>query len=238
MFIKIIAFALTALALATSPAYADEADIKKAVATLYGSNVKVSAVRKAEALGLYEVQIGSDILYADEKGSYFIQGDIIDVHAHLNLTDARRNKLAQIKFSDLPLELAMKTVRGNGKRVFATFEDPNCGYCKKLAKEIVGITDFTMYTFMVPILSPDSSEKTKAIWCSADRIKTWNEWMVNGVPPTAGTCAAPIDKVLALGQKLNVRGTPTIFFSNGERIPQFIPAARLDQELTRIASLK
>ncbi|MCX7169793.1 MAG: DsbC family protein [Proteobacteria bacterium] len=238
MFNKILACALAVVCLAVSVARADEADIKKAVTALYGSNAKVSTVRKAEALGLYEVQIGSEIIYADEKGSYFIQGDIIDVKAHINLTDARRNKLAQIKFSELPLELAVKTVRGNGKRVFATFEDPNCGYCKKLAKELVGMTDFTMYTFMIPILSADSGEKSKAIWCAADRSKSWSDWMVNGVAPEAGNCATPVDKVLALSQKLNVRGTPAIFFSNGERIPGFVPAAKLDQELSRIAALK
>jgi len=235
---KFLACALAALCLAVSTAHADEAEIKKSVAVLYGSNVKVSAVRKAEALGLYEVQIGSEILYSDEKGSYFVQGDIIDVKAHLNLTEARRNKLAQIKFSELPLDLAVKTVRGNGKRVFATFEDPNCGYCKKLAQELVGMTDFTMYTFMIPILSADSGEKSKAIWCAADRSKSWSDWMVKGVEPQAANCATPIDKVLALSQKLNVRGTPAIFFSNGERIPGFVPAAKLDQELNRIAALK
>ena len=236
MFKRILA--LAALTLLTSLANADEADIKKAVTALYGGNVKVDAVRKAGALSLYEVQIGSDILYADEKGSYFIQGDIIDVKAHVNLTEVRKNKLAQIKFSDLPLELAVKTVRGNGKRIFATFEDPNCGYCKKFAVEIAGMTDYTMYTFLYPILSPNSSEKSKAIWCAADPAKTWNEWMVKGVVPAEGKCAAPIDKLMALGQKLNVRGTPAIFFANGERIPGFVPAAKLEQELNRITSIK
>lgn len=238
MFKQILACALAALSLMTGLAYADEADVRKAVTAMYGANVKVDAVRKAGVLNLYEVQSGSDILYADEKGSYFIQGDIIDAKAHINLTEARKNKMVQIKFSDLPLELAVKTVRGNGKRVFATFEDPNCGYCKKLALEMVGMTDFTMYTFLFPILSPDSGEKSKAIWCAADPAKSWSEWMVNGVAPGAGKCNAPIDKIMALGQKLNVRGTPAIFFSNGERVPGFVPAARLEQELNRVASIK
>ena len=238
MFKEIIACVLAALSFMAGMACADEADIKKAVAALYGANVKVDAVRKAGALNLYEVQIGSDILYAEEKGSYFIQGDIIDVKAHINLTEARKNKLAQIKFSDLPLELAVKTVRGNGKRIFATFEDPNCSYCKKFAVEMAGMTDFTMYTFLYPILSPNSGEKSKAIWCAADPAKSWNDWMVNGITPEAAKCTAPIDKIMALGQKLNVRGTPAIILSNGERIPGFVPAARLEQELNRIASSK
>ncbi len=238
MFKNILACALAVLSLSASLAHAGEAEIKKAVATLYGPNVKVDAVRKAEALNLYEVRIGSEIFYSDEKGAYFVQGDIIDVNAHQNLTEARKSKLAQIKFSDLPLELAVKTVRGNGKRIFATFEDPNCGYCKKLAKDMAGMTDYTMYTFLYPILSPDSGEKSKAIWCATDRAKAWNEWMVNDNAPTAANCATPIDKVVTLGQKLNVRGTPTIFFANGERIPGAVPAAKLEQELNRVASGK
>lgn len=235
---KTLACALAALALASGLARADEADIRKSLASLYGPDLKVDAVKKAGALGLYEVQIGTDILYSDEKGSYLIQGDIIDAKAKKNLTEARKNKLSQIKFSDLPLELAIKTVRGNGRRVFATFEDPNCGYCKKLAKDMVGMTDLTVYTFLIPILSPDSTVKSKAIWCSGDRSKAWNEWMLHDTAPAAASCDTPTEKVLALAQKLGVHGTPTIFLSNGERIPGAVPAARLEQDLERVAMLR
>ncbi len=235
---NIIACALAALALAAGLARADEADIRKSLTSLYGADLKVDAVRKAGVLGLYEVQIGSDILYSDDKGSYFVQGDIIDAKSKTNLTEARKNKLSQIKFSDLPLELAVKTVRGNGRRVFATFEDPNCGYCKKLAKDMVGMTDLTIYTFLIPILTPDSVVKSKAIWCSADRSKAWNAWMLHETVPAAASCDTPTEKVLALAQKLGVHGTPTIFLINGERIPGAVPAARLEQELQRVAALK
>ena len=238
MFKKILACGLAALTIAGGLARADEADIKKAVASLYGANIKVDAVKKAGVLGLFEVQIGTDILYSDEKGSYFLQGEIVDVKAKKNLTEARKAKLSQIKFSDLPLDLAVKTVRGTGRRVFATFEDPNCGYCKKLAKDMVGMSDYTVYTFLIPILSADSADKTKAIWCSADRSKAWNDWMVKGTAPAAATCETKIDKVMALAEKLGVHGTPTIFLTNGERIPGAIPAAKLEEALNRVASGK
>lgn len=231
----ILACCLAALSFSASLAHAGEAEIRKAVATLYGSNVKVDAIRKAEALNLYELRIGSEILYSDEKGTYFVQGDIIDVAAHQNITQVRKNKLAQIKFSDLPLEMAVKTVRGNGKRIFATFEDPNCGYCKKLAKDMASMNDYTMYTFLYPILSPDSGEKSKAIWCASDRAKAWSDWMVKGNAPAASNCATPTDKVVELGQKLNIHGTPTIFLANGERIPGALPVAQLEKELNRVA---
>lgn len=232
---QFLACGLATFFLAAGMAHGGEAEVRKAVASL---GLNADEVRKLDALGLYEVRVGNDLFYSDEKGGYLIHGDIIDVKAKANLTEARKNKLSQIKFSDLPLELAVKTVRGNGKRVFATFEDPNCGYCKKLAKDIVTMNDITMYTFLLPILSPDSTEKAKAIWCSTDRSKAWNDWMVNNAMPAATTCATPIDKVLALAQKYNIHGTPTIFLANGERIPGAVPAARLEQDLTRVASTK
>lgn len=229
---RIITSACLALLLAAGAAHADEAKVKQAVEAALGE--KTEGVRKTNILGLYEVRLGGEILYTDEKANYLITGNIIDLKTRQNLTQERMNKLSAIKFSDLPLELAVKTVKGDGKRVFASFEDPNCGYCKKLAKELQTMNNVTIYTFLLPILSRDSAEKSRAVWCAADRSKAWNDLMVNGTVPAAGTCDAPIEKVLALAQKYNVRGTPTIFLPNGERIPGAVPVAQLEQKLAQI----
>jgi thiol:disulfide interchange protein DsbC len=234
---SIFALCLGGISLLSASAFADEASIKKGIEEFFGPGATVQAVRKAGALGLYEVQIGSDIVYTDEKVSYVVLGNIIDVKAKKDLTEERKNKLSSIKFADLPLDLAVKQVKGNGKRVIATFEDPNCGYCKKLAKELQGVTDITIYTFLMPILSPNSQEKSKGIWCADDKAKAWNDWMVGGVEPAAGKCdAAAVGKSLALGQKLGIRGTPTIFFANGERVPGYMPAAQLEQRLNQVSA--
>jgi thiol:disulfide interchange protein DsbC len=221
----------------TPPALADENDVKKAIGPvleeMFGAGVKVDSVRKAGALNLYEVQVGSDLLYTDEKVSYLFTGDILDVKAKKNLTDERKQKLSQIKFSDLPLDLAVKQVKGNGKRVLATFEDPNCSYCRKLAKELQGVTDVTIYTFLYPILSADSSEKAKNLWCAGDRLKAWNDLMIDGKQPAAANCDHPTSKVVALGQKLGIRGTPTMFFADGSRVPGYMPVAALEKVLDK-----
>ncbi len=223
---------LLAILLAAGAAHADEASVRKSVETWLGG--KVDAVRKAGVLGLYEVQVGHELYYTDEKVSLLIDGSIIDTKTRKNLTQERLNKLSAINFSDLPLEYAVKTVRGDGKRVFATFEDPNCGYCKKLAKEMAGMSNVTIYTFLLPILSQDSVSKSRGVWCAADRAKAWNDLMVSAIVPAAGACDAPIEKVMALAQKYNIRGTPTIFLSNGERIPGAVPVAQLEQKLAQI----
>jgi thiol:disulfide interchange protein DsbC len=230
---RTLAIALAGAALLTGNALADEAAVKKAVEAAF-PGLPIDGVRKTPYLGgLYEIRTGNDIIYADEKVTYIITGNIIDAKTRNDLTEERKNKLSQINFSDLPVSLAVKQVRGNGKRVFATFEDPNCGYCKKLAKDMQAMNDVTIYTFLYPILSPDSSEKSKAIWCAADRAKAWNDWMINNTNPGSKTdCdTSAVDKTVALGQKLNIRGTPTIFLSNGERIPGAVSVASLEQRM-------
>lgn len=233
---KALVGGLTALLIAHA-AVADEADVKKAIGPvleqMFGPGIKVDGVRKAGVGNLYEIQIGGDLLYTDEKVSYLMTGDVLDVKAKKNLTDERKQKLSQIKFSDLPLDLAVKQVKGNGKRVVATFEDPNCSYCRKLAKELQGVNDVTIYTFLYPILSPDSSEKAKNLWCASDRVKAWNDLMIDGKQPASGNCEHPTSKVVALGQKLNIRGTPTMFFADGSRVPGYMPVAMLEKALDK-----
>ncbi len=231
------AFGATAALLAVPVALANEAAVKKAaepvLAELFGPGVKPDSVRKLGNSNLYEIQVGADLIYTDEKVNYLINGDAIDVKAKKNITDERKNKLSQVKFSELPLELAAKQVKGNGKRVLVTFEDPNCTYCKKLAQELKGITNVTIYTFVYPIF-PQSGDVAKAIWCAPDRAKAWNDFVLNSVEPPAGKCdTAGLDKVVALGKKLNIRGTPAMIFADGTRVPGYMPAAMLEKTLDK-----
>jgi thiol:disulfide interchange protein DsbC len=237
---KLLAAACAAILATTALAQASEADVKKKVEAALGEGAKVDSVRKAGALGLYEVVVGGDIVYTDEKATHIILGHIVEPKTRKDLTQERLDKLSAIKFSDLPLDLAIKQVKGNGgngKRTIATFEDPNCTYCKKLAKELQGITDVTVYTFVYPILSQDSVDKSKAIWCAPDRAKAWNDYLVNGTAPAAGKCdTTGLDKVMALAQKLRVHGTPAIFMADGSRTPGFLPAAQLEQAMAQAAT--
>jgi thiol:disulfide interchange protein DsbC len=151
-----------------------------------------------------------------------------------NTTEERMRKLTAIKFSELPLERAIKQVRGNGKRVMATFEDPNCGYCKRLAKDLLKLENATVYTFLLPILSEDSLKKSRQIWCSSDRAKAWNDWMVDGKTPAGKEdCdTSAVDKNREFASKLKITGTPTIFFADGERVPGAMPIDRIEQKLS------
>jgi thiol:disulfide interchange protein DsbC len=215
-----------------------EAKIKKNLEPKLGEGVKIDSVKKTPYAGLYEVRVGNEIRYTDQTGSYLIVGHVFDLKSSEDLTQARIDDLSKIKFDELPTELALKTVKGNGKRVIAVFEDPNCGYCKRFRQQTLSQVDnVTVYTFMYNILSPDSSTKSQNIWCSADRNKAWDEWMVKGKMAAAAPagCTSPNEKVLALGQKLNINGTPAIFFADGSRVPGAIDARALE---TKLASIK
>jgi thiol:disulfide interchange protein DsbC len=194
----------------------------------------VESVTKSGYMGLYEVYADGQLLYTDEKmTTIIVGGQLIDAKTMKNVTDERMKKLTAIKFSELPLERAIKQVRGDGRRIMATFEDPNCGYCKRLAKDLLKLENVTVYTFLYPILSEDSVRKSKQIWCSADRAKAWNDWMVDGKAPAGREdCdTSAVTKNQEFGRKLNISGTPTMFFADGERVPGAMPLPRIEQKL-------
>lgn len=216
------------------PALAQEANVKKAIEAKLGTTV--TSVTKSGYLGLYEVYFDGQIIYTDEKVTAIVAGNLIDGKTMTSVTEERMRKLNAIKFSDLPLNQAIKQVKGNGKRVLASFEDPNCGYCKRLAKDLAKLDNVTIYTFLYPILSEDSIKKSRQIWCSADKVKAWNDWMVDGKAPTGkDDCdTTAIINNQEFGQKLRITGTPTIFFADGERVPGAVPLARIEQKLNSI----
>ncbi len=229
--------ALCLMATAALAETAQEQSVRKLIEPRLGEDAKIDSVTKTPYGGLFEIRTGSEILYTDDKAQYLFVGRVLDSKTLQDYTKARQDDLNKIKFSDLPLDSAMKMVKGNGKRVIAVFEDPNCGYCKKFRQTLQDVDNVTVYTFMYNILAPDSAVKSKNIWCTADRGKAWDDWMLNGkVAPTApANCTSPNDKVFALGQKMHITGTPTVFFADGTRVPGAIDAKALE---ARLASIK
>jgi thiol:disulfide interchange protein DsbC len=228
---------MSACAGAESPV---EANIKKLIEPRLGPGVKIDSVKETPYAGLYEIRAGGDILYSDKKGEYLIIGHVYNAKTTQDLTKQRIDEMnnVKIKFSDLPLESALKQVKGDGKRVIAVFEDPNCGYCKRLRQTALkDIDNVTIYTFMYNILSDDSFVKSKNIWCAPDRAKAWDDWMIAGkaAPAAPASCATtPNDKVVALGHQLHIQGTPAIFFADGSRIPGAVDLKTLEAKLASI----
>lgn len=196
-------------------------------------DIQIKSISKAPIAGLYEVNVGTQMIYTDGSGDYVIAGDLLDTKTRTNVSEAHLAELNKVDFAGLPLDRAVKVVKGNGSRRMAVFSDPNCPYCKQLETTLKSVDNVTVYTFLYPVLSPDSVAKSKAIWCSSDRAKSWESWMVDHQSPAgAGDCdTSALDKNLALGHGLNVTGTPTIILSDGRRLPGAVSASALNEAL-------
>jgi thiol:disulfide interchange protein DsbC len=217
-----------------APARADEAAIRKNIGERLPDFPKIDEVQKSAIPGVYEIRIGADILYTDEDGNHLIQGSLIDTRTRVNLTEARVEKLTAIDFAALPLKDAIVWKQGTGSRKMVVFADPNCGYCKKLERDLQAVKDVTVYTFLFAILGPDSSDKARSIWCSKDRTDTWRVWMLQGQTPVkqSGQCdTAALQRNLDFGKKYRVNGTPAIVFEDGKRVPGAIGAEAIEKQL-------
>ena len=212
-----------------------EQQIKSEIQKKLGPNAKVKGVSAAPVPGLYEVLVGNEVFYTDSSAKYLIQGEIIELATGKNITEQRQADLNRIKWTELNLANAIKTVRGNGSRQLAVFSDPNCGYCKRLEKSMQQLDNVTIYTYLIPILSSDSTQKSKQIWCAADPYKAYIDWMINGINPSGkGDCATPLDKNLAFAKTYGITGTPTLFFTDGSRFPGAVQITDIEKKFSSL----
>ncbi len=231
----LLASLLTAmLALSLAPnAAADEAAIRKNIPERLPDFPKIDEVTKTALPGIYELRIGTDILYTDETGAYLIEGQLIETKTKVNLTEARVSKLTAIDFKTLPLKDAMVWKQGTGERKLVVFADPNCGYCKKFEKDLQAVKDVTVYTFLYPILGGDSPDKSKQIWCAKDNTKAWRDWMLKGAAATdSPQCdTSALQRNVALGQKHRIRGTPGLVFEDGRQQAGAMNTEQIEKQL-------
>ncbi len=184
--------------------------------------------------GVFEVVVGTDVYYTDQATSFVMIGRLIDTKTRQDVTQARRDELMKVDYAKLPLDQAVRLRTGKGTRQFVTFEDPNCPYCRKLHSDLQAMKDVTVYVFLYPILSPDSFEKAKNIWCAKDRAAAWNAAMLEGKAPPAADCKHPLQQNLQLGQRLGVNGTPTLIFQDGSRMPGASSAEEIEKKLASV----
>lgn len=216
-----------------SSAHAGEKEIRQSLQNKFPEFGKLEHIVMTPYAGLYEIVIDGQLLYTDAKGIYLFDGNVIEAKTRRNMSEERRQVLFAIDFDKLPLELAVKKVKGNGKRKLAQFTDPNCSFCKRLEKELNKVTDVTIYSFLYPIF-PGSEEIVRNVLCATNPVRAWDNWMLNGIAPDKASCDTPqTEQVKALGQKLRVSGTPNIIFGSGFQSPGYLPAEELEKNLNQ-----
>lgn len=213
-----------------------EAAIRKALAERIPRMPPVDEVRRTPVAGLYEVRYaGTELLYADERGDHIlVGGSLIETKTRTDLTEQRMERLLAIDFGKLPLKDAMVIKQGNGARKMAVFVDPNCGYCRRFERDLATVKDVTIYTFLLPILGPDSTTKSRDIWCAKDPARAWREWMLEGrmAPSAPARCDfTALERNSEFGRRHKINGTPAVLFENGVRKPGALPPDVVEKHL-------
>ena len=230
---RILAALIAAATLAAPVAQAQEATIRKNLGERIPQLQKIDEISRTPINGLWEVRVGTEIIYTDSEGNYLLQGSMIDTKQKKNLTEERVEKLSAIDFDALPVKDAFTIVRGNGKRKLAVFEDPNCSYCKRFERDLQKVDNITIHMFLYPILGGDSPDKSRNVWCAKDKGKAWQDQMVRDQAPANASCdTAAIARNLEFGKKHRISGTPTLFFTDGSRVPGAISTAQVEKYLT------
>lgn len=233
LFKKTTYLALSALSLCvaqTTMAATVEESIKESLSKRI--NLPIVEVNKTPFDNLYEVRVQGNIVYTDADGEFVIfSGQLYDLDNSVNLTELSMEEMNRVDIDSLPLDMALKATYGTGENRIVTFEDPNCPWCKRLQAEFEKM-DATVYTFVTPILSPDSMTKSRNILCSDEPVSVWQNWMANNVTPEGQEdCEPPFNEVFELMHTSNVSSTPALIFDNGKRITGFATAAAMTEKM-------
>lgn len=234
---SVLALSLTASSGAQDATNDTAAQIQKTLQARL-PKITIEKVQPSQWPWLYEVITDGELFYTDATGDYLFYGKVMDTRTREDLTSKRWNALMQVDFNALPLNLALKQVKGDGSRKIVVFADPFCPYCVRFEKTLQEVTNITVYTFLLPLESihPGATDKARKIWCAADRQAAWQAWMTSKREPVATDCKSDqIDTLVKLGEKLKVTGTPTLIFADGHRVPGAIDKEQLEQEFASAA---
>ncbi|MGA9335979.1 MAG: DsbC family protein [Rudaea sp.] len=204
--------------------------------------VVIDKVVKSDLPGFYEVVISGQIVYVTADGKYLLQGNLYDVPAKKDLTQARIAAIREQAVKALPASKQLIFAAKNPKHTVTVFTDLDCPYCRAFNKNLVafnkaGISvDYVMFPLDI---HPGAQKAWVAVWCSDDRKAAFNEAM-NGKDPGTATCANPVAETKALGLSLGISATPTVLAEDGTSVdltkaqsPQSLMA-----ELDRLAESK
>lgn len=233
-FFKLLLVFMNGLLLQSVFAQGEEAFIRKTLKERMPHIHPIDEIKRTPMPGLFELRVdGSEIYYTDASANFLIQGHLIDTKNQRDLTEERLQKIMAVDFKSLPFKDAIVIVRGKGERKMAIFEDPNCGYCKRFERELQNIDNVTVYLFLYPILGKDSVDKSKAIWCSKDQSKAWQDLMLRDQAPNPTGCdTAALKRNVDFGQKQRINGTPTTIFADGSRISGAVEMAQIEKLLS------
>jgi thiol:disulfide interchange protein DsbC len=199
--------------------------------------IKVRHVQPVDVRGgLFEViDESGNVFYVDGALQVGFRGEMIDVASGRNLSQESLARLRVVDFDMLPLDKAIKHIRGDGSRRVAVFADPDCPFCIKLERELESVENLTTYLFLYPIpeLHPAAVERSHRIWCASDPAAAWHGWMLEKreAPEAPAGCQAPLAEIEQLAPGFWIAGTPGMVFVSGRVVPGMVPRDAIEQFL-------
>jgi thiol:disulfide interchange protein DsbC len=230
---------------ATSDAKSVEQNLRKASNGRF-ADAPIEVLGELPLKGFYEVMVGGQYLVVDESASYAFLGGIIDLTTMENIAETRRNKAkaaaAEAAIKKLPEDIFVTySPKSEVKGTVYVYSDPNCGYCKKVHKEVnqylaAGIElNYIPY----PIFGAKSVEQTRQMMC-ADNPEVAMTELMSGTDKGnykqssyPSVCSKLVDMGSESGRSLGITGTPYIYLSTGKVISGYQDAATIIETLKK-----
>ncbi len=192
---------------------------------------RVTAVRPSPIAGLYEVQLGPDVLYMSEDGRYVFRGDLYDLDSRRNLSREVRNQGRARVFAELgPDDYIEFAPEGERKHTLYVFTDIDCGYCRRFHQQVPQLNRAGIAVRYLAYpragIGSESYRKFVSVWCSEDRKKALTLAKAGRTPPPR-QCENPVKSDFELGRTMGLHGTPSLFLENGQELGGYIPARDL-----------
>lgn len=197
------------------------------------ADLDYQVVSPAPLDGFYEVQVqGGPMLYVSAGGKYFFDGSLYQVRPgqFVNIRDLRLNAMRQEIFADQDTnDMIIFKPTGDSKAIINVFTDVDCGYCRKLHREVpqlnaMGI-EVRYLAYPRAGIPSESYSKIATAWCAEDQQDALTRIKNGQNLPSAVCTDNPVAKHFELGQQVGVTGTPAVILMDGTLIPGYQPAA-------------
>ncbi len=227
---------------AASVSEAEQIDqVRKSLALLL-PEVLPESIRRTPIPNLFEVVVGTRLVYVTGDGRYLIEGEIIDLEQQKNLTNPRLNAVTVAAIDAIGEQnMLIFEPKEQTKHTITVFTDIDSAYSRRLHQEIDQYTHRGIrvrYLFF-PRAGPvsNSFNKAVAVWCAPDRGAALERAMA-GEPIDSPSCPNPIQRHWQLAGRMGVSGAPVLVLDNGDMLPGYVSAERLSEVLDKMQRLQ
>ena len=180
--------------------------------------------------GMYEVRFGSIIVYLSKDGRYMLRGDLIDLDAGRNVTEAARRTMRAEAMGELGESSMIVFAPDTVKHTITVFTDVDCPYCARMHEQMADYNRLGIairYTaFPRAGVGSATYDKMVSVWCADDQRGAMTDTKA-GVAVKPARCDNPVERHYEAGKAVGVTGTPAIVLKSGTLIPGYVPPEEL-----------